>query len=146
MNIIGKWKIKEFRLPIPFEERNNASEDPSDVIRTYTPDALPDSEEFAEFAQMAKMIFEFAPDGNLYTIIPIPEELYEQAKNEGAEIRDGFAVIGSSQWKEQDSKFFYDSHTEGEVLGDKIDPFVEIKLLPDGCLLYGMDTIVLERE
>ena len=77
--------------------------------------------------------------------MPIPEEMYEEAKKEGMEIRDGFAVIGSTMWKEKDGKFFYDSKIEGEVLGEAVDPFMEIKVLPDGCLLYSMDVLVLER-
>ena len=47
--------------------------------------------------------------------------------------------------QEKDGKFFYDSKIEGEVLGEAVDPFMEIKVLPDGCLLYSMDVLVLER-
>lgn len=145
MNIIGKWKIKEFHLPTPIDERDYTSEDPSEAIRVYTPETLPDEEEYEDFAKMARTFFEFTPDGKLDTLMPIPEEMYEQAQKEGLEIRDGFAVIGSTMWKEKDGKFFYDSKIEGEVLGEAVDPFMEIKVLPDGCLLYSMDVLVLER-
>lgn len=144
MNIIGKWKIKEFHLPTPMDERDYTSEDPSAVVRIYTPETLPDGEEYEDFAQMARTFFEFTPDGRLDTVIPVPEDMYEQAKEEGMEIRDGFAVINSTTWKEQDGRFFYDSRIEGEILGEAVDPFMEIKVLPDGCLLYNMDALVLE--
>lgn len=94
---------------------------------------------------MVRTFFEFTPDGRLDTLMPVPEEMVEQAKNEGMEIREGFAVIKSAAWKEQDGKFFFDSEIEGEILGEAVDSFMEIKVLPDGCLLYNMDVLVLER-
>lgn len=133
MNIIGKWKIREFRLPTP------------DGVQVFTPDTLPAAEEYEDFAQMARTLTEFTADGRLDTLMPVPEEMMEQVKNEGMEIRDGFAVIRSAAWKEQDGKFFCDSGIEGEFLGEAVDPFMEIKVLPDGCLLYNMDVLVLER-
>ena len=133
MNLIGKWKIKEFRIPT------------LDGVQVFTPDTLPESEEYMDYAQMARTLTEFTPDGRMDTLVPVPEELLEQVQNEGMEIRDGFAVIKSSAWKEQDGKFFFDSEIEGEILGETVDPFMEIKVLPDGCLLYNMDVLVLER-
>ena len=133
MNLIGKWKIKEFRIPT------------LDGVQVFTPDTLPESEEYMDYAQMARTLTEFTPDGRMDTLMPVPEELLEQVQNEGMEIRDGFAVIKSSAWKEQDGKFFFDSEIEGEILGEAVDSFMEIKVLPDGCLLYNMDVLVLER-
>lgn len=133
MNIIGKWKIREFRLPTP------------DGVQVFTPDTLPAGEEYEDFAQMARTRIEFTPDGRLNTLMPVPEEMMEQVKNEGMEIHEGFAVIRSAAWKEQDGKFFYDSGIEGEFLGETVEPFMELKVLPDGCLLYNMDVLVLER-
>lgn len=83
MNIIGKWKIKEFHLPTPIDERDYTSEDPSEAICVYTPETLPDEEEYEDFAQMARTFFEFTPDGRLDTVMPIPEDMYEQAQKEG---------------------------------------------------------------
>lgn len=133
MGIIGKWKIKEFRIPTP------------DGVQVFTPDTLPEDEDYMDYAQMARTLTEFTPDGKMDALMPVPEEMLEQVQNEGMEIRDGFAVIKSAAWKEQDGKFFYDSKIEGEVLGEAVDPFMEIKVLPDGCLLYSMDVLVLER-
>lgn len=132
MNIIGKWRIKEFHLPTP------------DGMQVFTSETLPETEDYEDFAQMARTLLEFTSDGRLDTLMPVPEEMVEQAQNEGMEIRDGFAVLKSTAWKEQDGKFFFDSEIEGEVLGETVDPFMEIKVLPDGCLLYNMDVLVLE--
>ena len=133
MNLIGKWKIKEFRIPT------------LDGVQVFTPDTLPESEEYMDYAQMARTLTEFLPDGRMDTLMPVPEEMREQVQSEGMDIRDGFAVIKTAAWKEQDGRFFFDSGIEGEFLGEAVDPFMEINVLPDGCLLYNMDVLVLER-
>ena len=133
MDIIGKWKIKEFHIPTP------------DGVRIFTPDTLPEDETYADYAQMARTVTEFTPDGRLDTLMPVPPEMTAQAQREGMKIRDGFAVIRSAAWKTQDGRFFYDSGIAGEMLGETVDPFMEIKVLPDGCLCYDMDVLVLER-
>mgnify|MGYP001576110607 FL=1 len=105
MNIIGKWKIKEFRIPTP------------DGVQVFTPETLPEDEYYMDCAQVARTLTEFLPDGRMDTLMPVPEEMQEQVQNEGMEIRDGFAVIKSAAWKEQDGRFFFDSGIAGEILG-----------------------------
>lgn len=133
MDIIGKWKVKELRLPTP------------EGIKVYTPDTLPEDEEFEEFARLAACLTEFAEDGMVYTLMNVPEEFAEAARNEGVEFRDGMGVIGVTAWKEQDGKFYYDTNIQGEVLDSHVDPFAEIKVDENGCLLYNLETFVLER-
>ena len=89
---------------------------------------------------------EFAPDGTLNTLLFVPEEVREDAKKQGADIREnGYAVLESTVWKEEDGKFYYDTGIQGEVLGEEVDSFAEISLLPDDCLLYNLGTMILER-
>lgn len=133
MNIIGKWKIKEFHLPTP------------NGVQVFTPDTLPEDEAYTDYAQMARTLTEFLPNGRMDTLMPVPAEMLEQVQSEGMEIRDGYAVIQSTAWKEQDGRFFFDSGIEGEILGEAVDSFREIKVLPDGCLCYNLDVLVLER-
>ena len=45
----------------------------------------------------------------------------------------------------ENGKFYYDTKTEGEFLGEKIDLFAEITVTEDGCLLYEYEMILLER-
>lgn len=134
MDIRGIWKIKELRMPTPEGEK------------VYTPDNIPDKEEFDDIARMMQCTTEFAEDGVLNTLLFVPEEMREQAKAQGAVIRDdGYAVVDSTNWKEENGKFYYDTKTEGEVFGEKIDPFAEISVTTDGYLVYGYGTILLER-
>ena len=133
MDITGKWKIKEFRILSP------------DGMQTFTPQTLPDSEDFEDFAKMVPMLIEFTPDGKLNTLVPVGD-MIEEARNAGLAVREaGFAVTDSTDWKESDGKFYYNTNIEGEFLGDVVDPFSEIKVTEDGCLLYSFDMLLMER-
>lgn len=133
MEIIGKWKVKEFHIPT------------LDGEAVYTPETLPDTEDFEDYAKMTQMIIEFTPDFALNTLMKVPEDLIEQVREQGVEISDGYAIIDSTAWKEADGKFFFDTKIEGEVLGEAVDSFAEIKVTDDGCLLYSFDTLLLEK-
>lgn len=134
MDITGKWKIKEFRILSP------------DGMQTFTPQTLPDSEDFEDFAKMIPMLIEFTPDGKLNTLVPVWGDMIEEARNAGLTVREaGFAVTDSTDWKESDGKFYYNTNIEGEFLGDVVDPFSEIKVTEDGCLLYSFDMLLMER-
>ena len=134
MDICGLWKVREMHLVTP------------DGEKVFTADSQVDNDMYAEIVQMCKYIMEFAPDGTLNTLLFVPEEVREEAKNQGADIREnGYAVLESTVWKEEDGKFYYDTGIQGEVLGEKVDSFAEISLLPDDCLLYKLGTMILER-
>lgn len=101
---------------------------------------------YEDFKQMIDSLTEFVADGTLNTLFPVPEEMKEKAASLGAVVRDdGYAVVESTTWKEQDGRFYYDTKIEGEVLGEKVDSFTEIPVTADGCLRYGLGMILLER-
>lgn len=132
MDIRGIWKIKELRMPTPEGEK------------VFTPDNLPDDNE--EFAKMIHLKTEFADDGILNTLMFVPEELKAEAAEHGVVVReDGYTVIETSTWKEENGKFYYDTKVEGEVYGEKVDPFAEIIVTEDDCLLYDYEMVLLER-
>ena len=134
MNVIGKWKVKELLFPT----RNG--------MVSYTPDNLPEGDNADEITMMLMSRYEFTEDGLMNTLLLVPEDKIELAKSQGAEIdEDGYAAIESTTWKEKDGKVFYDTKVEGEVLGETVDPFAEIPVTEDGCLLISFGTIKLER-
>ena len=134
MDICGIWKIKEISVPTP------------EGVKTYSRDNMPEGEMYEDFKQMIDSLTEFVADGTLNTLFPVPEEMKEKAANLGAVVRDdGYAVVESTTWKEQDGRFYYDTKIEGEVLGEKVDSFTEIPVTADGCLRYGLGMILLER-
>ena len=134
MDICGIWKVKEVRVPTP------------DGEKVFTPDNPPEDERFEGSAELMQYRTEFAKDGVLNTLMFVPEEMREEAAKHGAVVReDGYAAVESTVWKEENGKIYYDTKIEGEVLGEPVDPFSEIPVTVDGCLLYGLGMIVLER-
>ena len=134
MTICGIWKVKEVRVPTP------------DGEKVFTPDNPPTDERFEGSAELMQYRTEFTEDGTLNTLMFVPEEMREEAAKHGAVVReDGYAAIESTVWKEENGKFYYDTKIEGEVLGEKVDSFAEIPVTEDGCLLYGLGMILLEK-
>ena len=134
MDIRGIWKVKEVRVPTP------------DGTKVFTPDNPPEDERFESSAEFLQYRMEFAEGGVLNTLMFVPEEMREEAAKHGAVVReDGYAAVESTVWKEENGKYFYDTKIEGEVLGEKCDPFAEIPVTEDGCLLYSYGMILLER-
>ena len=134
MDIRGIWKVKEVRVPTP------------DGEKVFTPGNPPKEERFVGSAELMQYRTEFAEDGVLNTLMFVPEEMREEAAKHGAVVReDGYAAIESTTWKEENGKLYYDTKIEGEVLGEKVDSFAEIPVTEDGCLLYGLGMILLER-
>ena len=134
MDICGIWKVKEVRVPTP------------DGEKVFTPDNPPEDERFEGSAELMQYRTEFAEDGMLNTLMFVPEEMREEAAKHRAVVReDGYAAIESTTWKEENGKLYYDTKIEGEVLGEKVDSFAEIPVTEDGCLLYGLGMILLER-
>ena len=134
MDIRGIWKVREVHVPTP------------DGEKVFTPDNPPTDERFEGSAELMNYLTEFAEDGMLNTLMFVPEEMREEAAKHGAVVReDGYAAIESTTWKEENGKLYYDTKIEGEVLGEKVDSFAEIPVTEDGCLLYGLGMILLER-
>ena len=134
MDIRGIWKVKELRIPTPESEK------------VFTPDNLPDNDQFEEFAKLIQLRTEFAEDGILNTLMFVPEELKAEAAEHGVVVcENGYAVIETSTWKEENGKFYYDTKVEGEVFGKKVDSFAEITITEEGCLLYNYEMVLLER-
>ena len=134
MDICGIWKVKEVRVPTP------------DGEKVFTPDNPPEDERFEGSAELMQYRTEFAEDGMLNTLMFVPEEMREESAKHGAVVReDGYAAIESTTCKEVNGKLYYDTKIEGEVLGEKVDSFAELPVTEDGCLLYGLGMILLER-
>ena len=117
-----------------------------DGEKVFTPDNPPTDERFEGSAELMQYRTEFAEGGVLNTLMFVPEDKREEAAKYGAVVReDGYAAVESTVWKEENGKYFYDTKIEGEVLGEKCDPFAEIPVTEDGCLLYSYGMILLER-
>ncbi len=136
MDIIGKWKVKELGLMQP--------EDMS--IKMFTPTELESLEDNEDYIKFASSIYNFSNDGKLDIFLEIPEESLESVKEEGLEVKDGVAIIESTEWKEENGEYFYDTHIEGEFLGEEVSPYNKIEVDGD-CLIMDMlfYKVILEK-
>ena len=133
MNPVGKWKVKEV---ISFNENfemvwktidelaASASEDDDNSVSVYQ-----------------NSITVFNDNGTVDTIMPIPEGATAE-ELEDVEVRDGMAVIDTKQWKNEDGKNLYNSEIQGEVLGEEVSPWIEIKEVGD---MIELESIRLAR-
>lgn len=133
MNPVGKWKVKEV---ISFNENfemvwktidelaASASEDDDNSVSVYQ-----------------NSITVFNDNGTVDTIMPIPEGATAE-ELEDVEVRDGMAVIDTKQWKNEDGKILYNSEIHGEVLGEEVSPWIEIKEVGD---MIELESIRLAR-
>lgn len=134
MDIIGRWALKALNVPS------------ADGLVTYTRDNVP--ADFVDtFEESAKMLLEFTADGQLNTVMAVDDELREMAAAEGMEIPEGaeYFPVMSTTWEERDGKLFYVADVEGEIMGEAIDPNVELTFTDDGCLLYNYGLATYEK-
>ena len=134
MNIIGKGKVKKSGV---FQ--------PDFSTRMCTPqeiEALEDFEDAEEYLNMASAIVEFLPDGTMNTLFPVTKELEEQLIAEGKEIVDGFGIMDTTTWKEENGEYFYDTKIKGEILGEKVSSLEKL-VIEDDCILVSQ--MLLEK-
>ena len=81
-------------------------------------------------------VFEFDTDHKMSIMIPVPEDAKQEVEEAVAAgevfMKDGMVVMEQFDWKIEDGKPYYDSQAEGEVLGEKVSPWVELKETADG--------------
>lgn len=129
MSMIGKWKIKSI-----------STFDPEVGLKALTLDeikALPEGEEKDELMEMANVIFSIS-ETEMVIATPISADQIEAAKAEGAEVTDdGCVVVQRSAVKVEDGVFYYDSETEGTIMGEKIDSWQKLELDENGDLVLN---------
>ena len=123
MNIIGNWKIAQM---LGIDENFNP------VWKT--------AEELLEggddYAALLSSTMQFTDDGSVLTVARIPEgtpkeELDAAAAAGELELCGDMIILERKRWKEEDGKLLYDTGVKGEVLGEAVSPWVEVKFADD---------------
>jgi hypothetical protein len=136
MNLIGKWRVAEALQfnPEKFE-----------MEWTKTEDIL--AQDDREMAMMVKTEFTFWEDGTIELLSPIPEDVSQKEVDDAVaagviKLKDGMMFEGQYQWKTEGGKNYSDMGLEGEVMGEKVGPWEEIKEVGDGkiqVMLYRLE-------
>ena len=130
INLIGKWNIAE---SMQFNDEKGCME------WAKVEDILAKEDVDREIAMLAKSIVLFEEDGNLVFLTPLPEGV-SQAEVDAAvaagqiKLRDGMMLTQQKHWKVENGKNMADTGVEGEVLGEKVGPWEEIKEVDENTI------------
>ena len=131
MEILGLWKADKV---LSFDEDyNQIWKDAEEILNDPTLDE--------DDKQPAKAVVEFGDDGFVRMMMPLPDGISQEeidaAVAEGEiEVSGDMMVAEKYPWKEENGKFFYDSGTEGEVLGEEVSPWIEITADGNGIEMF----------
>lgn len=129
MSIVGTWKVKKIML---------VDENGPRLISLSEFEALPEKD--GEMEKMASSILRITENGVIQMLIPIPAEVIEEAKKEGAPLTDdGFIIADTFEWYERDGKFFCSNESMGT------DP-MPLNLDADGGLEFMGGLLIFEKE
>ena len=121
--LLGKWMVAE---AMQFNEKECKLE------WAKVEDILSKGEMDREMTMLMKTVVEFQEDGTIDFYCPLPEGV-SQAEIDAAiaagqlKLKDGMMVMDQKHWKEEDGKILTDTGAKGEVLGEKVGPWVELK-------------------
>ena len=126
MDLIGKWQVAEV---MQFDDEKG-------LIWTKVSDLLSREDADEEALMLAKTVVLFEEDGSMTLLSPLPEGVSQEEIDEAVaageiSLRDGQMVTGENHWKMEDGKLFADTGGEGEVLGEAVGPWEEIKQVDD---------------
>lgn len=130
INLTGKWNIVE---SIQFNDEKGCME------WAKAEDILAKEDVDREVAMLIKSIVLFEEDGNLVFLTPLPEGV-SQAEVDAAvaaskiKLRDGMMLTQQNHWKVENGKNMADTGAEGEVLGEKVGPWEEIKEVDENTI------------
>lgn len=141
MNIVGLWKI---RTAAQFDAATMK------LVDKNVEDILADESIDSSDKKMLYAKFLFTEDGWVKTLFPIPddmpkEELDEMLASGEFELFENSLVIEKKAWKEEGGVVKFDSGTKGEVMGEAIDPWMEIKENEDGSIKFMTYSLVKDE-
>jgi len=133
MDIIGKWRITEAEVFNP------------DLTKTWKTEAeiMADSSLEDHVKQSLSFRYLFNADGSALILFPIPADAPKEeidAAIASGELKlhgDNDMILEEKAWKEENGKFYFDSGAKGEVFGEAISPWVEIKETANGIELMS---------
>lgn len=128
MEIIGKWKIDEAL-------RYTASDDGVTSEWQKAAEILADDSIDEGDKKMLRAEIIFTEDGKALWTLPVPEDFPKEeldelvASGEFSLTEDGRLIIEEKPWKEEDGRLLYDTGVKGEVFGEAVSSWEELKFV-----------------
>lgn len=132
-NLLGKWMVAE---AMQFNEEKCSLE------WANVEEILSKGELDREMSMLVKTIVVFQEDGTIDFLCPLPDGV-SQAEIDAAiaagqlKLKDGMMMMDAKHWKEEGGKILTDTGAKGEVLGEQVGPWVELKEV-DGDMIEMM--------
>ena len=126
-NLLGKWVVAE---TMQFNEEKCSLE------WAKVEDVLSKGDLDREMTMLVKTIVVFQEDGIIDFLCPLPDGV-SQAEIDAAiaagqlKLKDGMMMMDAKHWKEEGGKILTDTGARGEVLGEQVGPWVELKEVDD---------------
>lgn len=126
MEIIGSWKIDEAL-------RYQVSDTGVTQVWQKAAGILADESIDEDDKTMLRAEIAFTEDGKVQWILPLPENVSQEEIDEAAAageltlLDDGRFVVEEKEWKEEDGKVMYNTGVKGEVFGEEVSPWIELK-------------------
>lgn len=129
-DVIGKWCIVETM---------HYNEETEKLEWAKVSDLMAKGDADPETAMLLDTEVYFEEDGNLVFLSPLPEDVSKEELDEALAsgeliLKDGKMITSHNQWKVEDGKIMTDTGMEGEVLGEKVGPWVELKEIDDNTI------------
>ena len=124
-NVTGKWRIAE---AMQFNEEKCQME------WTGIETILAKEDQDKDTIMLLNTLVIFQEDGTIDFLCPLPEGV-SQAEIDAAivagklRLKDGLMVMDQKHWKEENGKIMADTGAEGEVFGEKVGPWEELKVV-----------------
>ena len=124
-NLLGKWRVAE---AMQFNDEKCQME------WTGIETILAKEDQDKETTMLLNTVVIFQEDGIIDFLCPLPEGV-SQAEIDAAlaagqlKLKDGMMQMDQKHWKVEDGKILADTGAEGEVLGEKVGPWEEVKEL-----------------
>lgn len=129
-SIIGKWLVAE---AMQFNEEKCSLE------WAKVEDILSKGEVDRETAMLLNTVVIFQDDGTIDFLCPLPDGVSQDEIDAALAagqlmLKDGMMMMDSKHWKEEDGKILTDTGAKGEVLGERVGPWVELKEVDDDII------------
>lgn len=132
-NLLGKWMVAE---AMQFNEEKCSLE------WAKVEDILSKGDLDREMTMLVKTVVVFQEDGTIDFLCPLPEGVSQEEINAALaagqlKLKDGMMMMDAKHWKEKGGKIMTDTGAKGEVLGEQVGPWVELKEV-DGDMVEMM--------
>ena len=130
INVVGRWKIKE--VSFMDQDLNKTWRSVEDLL----------ADDSVEDKNLYRSKVMFTEGGEILMMLEKPDDMSQEEVDEmmasgEMEVYESYIVYEKFPWKEEDGRIMFDSGMKGEVFGEAVSPWIEIKGSDDEIFLFS---------